>query len=398
MKVVALHTDFRIYWPSRLAALKKELNKRGDSLEIIEIAGKGSPYSFAHKNNDDEYSNWHILFPDSKPEELSGKTIKPVLFDLLDKINPDIIIAGAIAFHSGALGVQWANAHKDKRVIIFDDSKYESVKRNCFVDFIKQNIYNRVDAMFYPAEQWIDTGNKWGFTSERIFFGVDVVDNSFWTSDITSKIFDFPYFIMVGRQIPQKNYISVLKAYKKYIDSLKNKDTFKLVLVGEGPEQNNIKAYIEEEKLFDNVILMPFMSQPDLRDLLIGADILISCSRSETWGLVINEAMCCKCAIIASKQCGATDSLVHQNVNGYVVDCEDLDGIAKAMIDYHLMDIDTRDSMKQNSLSIISKWGLEKFSNGLLKACDFVISKPKRKNSFISKVIINNWHGQYNPI
>ena len=34
MKIVALHTDFRIYWPARLKALYEALNKRGDTLDV----------------------------------------------------------------------------------------------------------------------------------------------------------------------------------------------------------------------------------------------------------------------------------------------------------------------------------------------------------------------------
>ena len=119
MKIVALHTDFRIYWPARLRKLNEVLNWRGDSLEVIEIAGLGSPYAFAAKRKEDDLL-WHILFPNRKPEELDGATIKSSLFKALTRINPDVIIAGAIAFPSGALAVRWGQKTGTK-VIIFDD-------------------------------------------------------------------------------------------------------------------------------------------------------------------------------------------------------------------------------------------------------------------------------------
>ena len=97
MNVVFLHTDFRIYWPARLNALNKVLNKRGDILEVIEIAGEGSHYAFSKKENQINL-HWHILFPKEKPEDLNGNTIQKKLFPLLDSLQPDIIIAGAIAY------------------------------------------------------------------------------------------------------------------------------------------------------------------------------------------------------------------------------------------------------------------------------------------------------------
>ncbi len=95
MKVVFLHTDFRIYWPARLEALNKVFFQRGNQLDIIEIAGKGSPYSFSETVKSKNL-NWHILFPDQRPECLSGNTIKKTLYRLLNQITPDIIIAGTI--------------------------------------------------------------------------------------------------------------------------------------------------------------------------------------------------------------------------------------------------------------------------------------------------------------
>lgn len=397
MKIVALHTDFRIYWPARLKALNEALNKRGTTLYVIEIAGKGSPYSFAEKEEEDNI-HWQILYPDAKPEEISGKEIRAELFRLLDEIDPDVVLAGAIAFQSGALAVQWCNSRKNKRVIIFDDAKVEAVKRNPIVNFVKRSIYNGVDAMFYPAEPWIPTGKYWGFEEERMFFGVDVVDNDFWTAKVEEKPFDFRYFVAVGRQIPKKNYFTIVKAYKKYLDTIGEKDAYKLVLIGDGPEHNTILDYIASSHIEDMVVCLPFQSQENLRAIYQNAELLCSSSSSETWGLVINEAMCGGCAIISSRECGASETLVKPGVNGYIVSCYDVDAIAGSMIDYHNLPSNEKESMKSASRDIIAEWGLGKFCDGVVAACDYAISNKRRSKSVISSAIINKWYGQYNPV
>lgn len=99
MKVVIIHTDFRIYWPARLAALHSYLEKYNIELHIVEIAGAGSPYAFAKQEKEvSSKLNWHILFPNGKMEELKSRVIKKQVDRILDILLPDVVIAGAIAF------------------------------------------------------------------------------------------------------------------------------------------------------------------------------------------------------------------------------------------------------------------------------------------------------------
>lgn len=397
MKVVALHTDFRIYWPARLKALGTALTDRGDSLEVIEIAGKGSPYEFAGAEQPKSLK-WHILFPESKPEELSGKDIMPVLFELLDSIQPDVILAGAIAFPSGALAVRWARTRENKRVIIFDDAKAETVKRNPVVNFVKQSIYNGVDAMLYPAEPWVATGQSWGFPASKIFFGVDVVDNDFWSNPVNERLFDYEYFVAVGRQIEKKNFLSIVRAYHRYLEQVGRSNALKLVLIGNGPEHDKILRYIEDNQLDSEVKCLEFMSQDGLRGIYQNAKSLILSSSSETWGLVINEAMSCGCAIIASRQCGATSVLVKESINGFQTDCDDLEGLTEAMTKYHSLPPEDKTKMADASRKIISNWNLDCFTSGVVAASDAVMADKPRNLSFIDKLLIKRWYGQYRPV
>lgn len=396
MKIVALHTDFRIYWPARLQALNEALNKRGDTLEIIEIAGKGSPYSFSTKNNQTNLS-WHILFPKEKPENLSGSIIQKQLFPLLDTLNPDVIIAGAIAFPSGALAVAWGKKH-NKKVIIFDDAKFETVQRNPIVNYIKQAVYNGVDAMIYPSQDWEETGKYWNFKRNQLFYGVDVVDNDFWGYPSDLKYQWGNYFVSVGRQIPKKNYFTIAQAYVRYRKEMEN-DVFNWVLIGDGPEHGRIVRFIHENHCEDKVYFLPFLSQTELRAIYQHAEALICCSNNEeTWGLVINEALAGGCPVIASIQCGATHTLIHDSVNGFQFSCNDIDKLTELMLRYHKLSQNKKDAMKEASKQIISNWGLDRFARGCCDAIDFVITQPKRKISMIDKQIIRQWKGRYHPI
>ncbi len=395
MKIVALHTDFRIYWPARLNALNKVLNKRGDILEVIEIAGEGSHYAFSKKENQTNL-HWHILFPKEKPENLTGSTIQKQLFPLLDTLQPAVIIAGAIAFPSGALAVAWGKKN-NKKVIVFDDAKIDAVKRNPFINYIKQAVYNGVDAMFYPASDWEETGRYWKFEKAQLFYGVDVVDNDFWGTPSDLKEQWGKYFVSVGRQIPKKNYFPIAQAYVRYRKEIGN-DAFNWILIGDGPEHERIVKFIQENHCEDKVFFLPFLPQEELLSIYQHAEALICSSSSETWGLVINEAMAGGCPVIASIQCGATNTLVHDGVNGFQFSCEDVDKLTELMLAYHNLPLNKKEAMKKASKQIISNWGLERFAKGCCEAIDFVTAQPKRKTSIIDNLIIRLWKGRYRPI
>lgn len=397
MKVVVVHTDFRIYWPARLRALNNFLKGRGISMEVIEIAGAGSPYAFADKE-DNSGLTWHILFPERKMEELKPGGIRGKLYEKLSQIMPDVLIAGAIAFPSGALSVSWAMKNK-KRVICFDDAKMEAVKRSGMVNWIKKNIYNGVYAMLYPSPDWDETGRFWGFKQEQLFYGIDVVDNDFW-QDHTNKssLENKRYFLAVGRQIPQKNFFHIVRSYKKYYDKYGSEKSLPLVLVGDGPEHGKIVQFVREQGLEDMVTLMPFKSQTELKQIYHNAELLILSSSSETWGLVINEAMACGLPVISSNECGATHTLIKDGENGFSFSLADEDSLFEKMCQYNDLSDDRKADMRYAALKIIANWGLPRFCQCCYDAINYVSVRPLKKFPLINKLVINLWNGRYRPI
>lgn len=396
MKVVVLHTDFRIYWPARLSALHAFLQHRGISLCVIEIAGKGSNYSFCGAQATPP-SYWTILFPEHSPEELPGSVIKEKLFATLCEMSPAVVIAGAIAFPSGALAVAWGQKHK-RRVIIFDDAKMEAVRRNPLTNYIKKAVYQGVDAMIFPAPDWTPTGRFWGFAAEQLFFGIDVIDNDFWAKPREDGAPKANYLVAVGRQIPKKNFLSLLKAYQLYINSVEGAP-YRLLLVGDGPEHQALVEFISENSLTHTVTCMPFQSQERLAAIYQHAQALICCSNvQETWGLVINEAMACGCPVLASNESGATNTLVHQGVNGYRFPCGDVKALAETMARLYRLSPDEHLQMRNASREIIRQWGLPRFCQAVADAIDYVVLRPKRMAPTLGRCIINRWNGRYRPL
>ncbi|NTV93463.1 MAG: hypothetical protein HGA72_09470, partial [Chlorobiaceae bacterium] len=224
-KIAIVHTDFRLYWPARLRMLNSFLADRNIDLFIVEISGKGSPYSFASASGSDSGLRWTRLFESMKMEEIDAGDAVDAVCRKLDELQPDAVIAGPVAFSSGAASVRWCSLMR-RPVVIFDDARLDDVPRPFYVDWIKTQVYSLVDAMVIPAPSHDSTCLYFGFRKDQLFYGVDVVDNDFFTSGAvsdgvqagTGDVFSAaPFFLAVGRQVAKKNWKMLLAAFRQAI-------------------------------------------------------------------------------------------------------------------------------------------------------------------------------------
>lgn len=92
-----------------------------------------------------------------------------------------------------------------------------------------------------------------------------------------------------------------------------------LNMVGTGALLDKLKAYVAREKLTQLVSFCGPVSPDQVRQYMRQADVFFFTStREEGWGAVLNEAMNSGCAVLASKEAGATGYLVKHGENGLV--------------------------------------------------------------------------------
>ena len=118
---------------------------------------------------------------------------------------------------------------------------------------------------------------------------------------------DKPIVLYVGR-------ISFEKKVDKLIEVFKNVKNASLVIVGTGP---SLKEY---QKLApDNVIFTGFVDDDLLPGAYASADVFVSASDSETFGLTFVEAMYFGLPVIGIKRLGAKE-VISDGKNGFLVD------------------------------------------------------------------------------
>jgi glycosyltransferase involved in cell wall biosynthesis len=104
-----------------------------------------------------------------------------------------------------------------------------------------------------------------------------------------------------------------------------------LLFAGTGPLLPQLQSEAASLGVASRVRFLGFVNQSQLPAVYASADLLILPSEFEPFGLVINEAMCCGCAVAASDRCGAARDLVAPVSPELVFRCGDIDALAELM-------------------------------------------------------------------
>ncbi len=107
-----------------------------------------------------------------------------------------------------------------------------------------------------------------------------------------------------------------------------------LLFVGSGKHEAKYRERVRALGIEDRVVFAGFAARDDVPRYYAMSDVLILPSRSEVWGLVINEALACGVPVIATDACGAAPDLIQHEVNGFVVPSRNVDALAKAIAQF----------------------------------------------------------------
>ncbi len=125
-----------------------------------------------------------------------------------------------------------------------------------------------------------------------------------------------PYIVNVGRVAPVKQLSLLIEAYA-YMK--KNYELpHKLVLVGQGHDEENVRAKIQELKLESFVIMVGLQINP--YPYLANADLFALSSKHEGLGMVLLEALACKTVVVATKSKGGVSDIMQNELADFLCD------------------------------------------------------------------------------
>ena len=127
-----------------------------------------------------------------------------------------------------------------------------------------------------------------------------------------------------------------------------------LVFCGSGPMEGRLAEAASERA---DVHFLGFQNQSRMPIVYRLGDVLVLPSRSETWGLAVNEAMACGRPAVVSERVGCAPDLVRPTT-GRVVPAGDSAALASALAETALPD--TSRLMGKASQELIGAWTLDK--------------------------------------
>ncbi|MDX1541981.1 MAG: glycosyltransferase family 4 protein [Geminicoccaceae bacterium] len=108
--------------------------------------------------------------------------------------------------------------------------------------------------------------------------------------------------------------------------------TTRLLIVGNGPKEAEIRRQASEAGVAERVHFLGFVSEREKFEILHMADLFVSTSQHEGFGLVFLEAMACGLPVVCYDRGGQNDFLM-SGVTGTVVPLNDRAGFAAAVAD-----------------------------------------------------------------
>jgi glycosyltransferase involved in cell wall biosynthesis len=206
---------------------------------------------------------------------------------------------------------------------------------------------------------------------QRIALAPSCVDNDWWLrrSSIVERDTvrarwgipaDAAVVVYCAKFQPWKRPQDVLRAFARTGVS-----TAYLVLVGEGPLRSAMEREAVSLGIKDRVRFLGFVNQSGLPEVYTASDLLVLTSQYEAFGLVVNEAMLCRCPAIVSDHVGARFDLIREGETGYVYPCGDESALAER-IQMALHDFPRLRRMGEAARSRMRSWSPNEYVESLI--------------------------------
>ena len=273
------------------------------------------------------------------------RNAKKELEKLVKKEDIDII-HGHYLFPAGAAAVEVGNKYNIKTYVTAHGSDmFELYKNQSFMRPIIKKTLKNADGIFAVsnalkheliATEVVGIADK----TKISWNSVDINKFSSKPNDSFKRehnLTDKPIVLFVGNLIKRKNVESLIEAKK-----LSNADYY-LVIVGDGPLFKDLNKKVRDENIEDVIFTG---SRSDVENIIPSCDVLVLPSFSESFGLVLIEALACGKPVIGSNV-GGISEIINRDV-GLLVNPNDAKSISNA-IDKVIKDDNLRTILSMNA-------------------------------------------------
>jgi len=151
----------------------------------------------------------------------------------------------------------------------------------------------------------------------------NIVDTDYFNL-IENRTKDKFQFINIANLNKNKNQLHLIQSFT---EAFRGNTFHQLLIVGHGPEKNNLQNWIDSNTMNSQISLYGSASREEVKTLLHQSDCFVLSSKIETFGVVLIEAMSCGLPVLSTK-CGGPESIITNDDLGVLTD---FDKLAKNM-------------------------------------------------------------------
>ena len=158
--------------------------------------------------------------------------------------------------------------------------------------------------------------------------------------------------VSVGRLSPEKGYLDLLKIFN--IISHDYPD-WHLDIIGDGPSREILEKYIKNNDLEEKVTLHVFQYKKYIYQVMKDSSIYLMTSYTESFGIVLLEAMSCGLPCISFSSAEGANEIIHSGSNGYLIKNRNFSAYIKKCEDL-MDDFDARKKIGLEGYRTVAKY------------------------------------------
>ena len=255
---------------------------------------------------------------------------------------------------------------------LYDPSKWSSPHRHTILRYVVRHVVQSADVVVGQSKNTNENLRKFfdpAVQPELIPLGIPRPPPARSGRDTLGLDPDETILITVGRLVGRKRIDQLVRLVRKLRDA-----KVRLVIVGDGPESAALQHQASELGIADRVTFAGFVSDQRKIDLLASADIYVSTSQHEGFGLVFLEAMAQGLPVVCYDHGGQTDYL-ENGVNGAVLPLNDFDAFVSAVSDL-VVRVDKRNAMSDKNRMDVEQFFINNCANRYEALFRKVTGKP----------------------
>jgi glycosyltransferase involved in cell wall biosynthesis len=300
-------------------------------VDCVEIYASDSKRPWAQIPNEGDAAR--VTLFDRRPS--GGPTTAEMTTQLetaLDRLAPDVLIVPSWGEKYALIALRWCLRRKVRPVVMTDTTARDK-RRVWYLEMVKRRLLKYYQVALVSGRRSSRYLQTLGFDQAGIITGLNVVDNEYFAAETKRtpvqteewrKRLGLPVKFILGvfRLVGEKNLPGLVNAYAAYRNRL-GADALPLVLVGDGPGRPKLEQQLAAAGLSRHVHLQGFRQYEEIIGFYSLATAFVLPSISESWGYVVNEAAASGLPLLVSTQCGSSEDLVKEGVNGWTFDASD---------------------------------------------------------------------------